>query len=795
MKFETLLARRYIKAQKRHSVLTVCSIVISVALMTLMFTCFTTLRGIIRDMHYDSAPYHVVFFNVTKAQGAAIRHMNQVESCELIPNANGVTYRAQVMFGDYIDDQFAYCAAMIRELKLNARCDPETGLAGMEFNNLLMNDDGVTLQSKYRQTQIVALLFVYIIVLALILRLIIDTAFEVSSKERERQFGVLQSVGATTKQIVRIMTVEGMILSVIGVPLGVGLGLLLSAAAYKAVLASGVAEAYFDADKISRVIHMHIDPLMTLTAGAVGFAWVFFSAYGTGMRVIKKSPIQAITARSNTVKKVKRFTLLSLIFGWKGKVASRNARRSRKRFIITVLSLTLSLTLFASVSSVFKGVEETVEKAIVMYDEFGPIDYDFDLTLSPFSWEDGLHDPLDYREGAELLENSGFFEDLDYGIYRMTKTPDGEKAVYVQYCSRAEYKRIFGEKPEISYDALTESGSAILLNDTDYIIPEGTETVTLNARYVSESTKEEYEQYIAEKEERKSRKNTDERIQQENAMFGDKTAVFEGKITSDDGKDLVPGFWYKTEWKPAEYRIVQRSNIKPQYNFMDSGKYHLPAYLILTEDTYRAGDWKKYGFVTLGAESVNVKLKNESDYAAAKNFLFEHGDTFDFHEDDPELEARDMFGTFQRIRKTLSAVHIGLIFVLAMITLIAVVNMVNIVSTGILNRKREFASMQCVGMTHRQMYALTVIECLQFTLWSAVAATVLCCLLLKGTDMFLALMTLDELVEEYMIRYSVPVIKVWIGSIAAFLCALAASLLPLRRMQKEPLVEQIRAVE
>ena len=86
-------------------------------------------------------------------------------------------------------------------------------------------------------------------------------------------------------------------------------GLLLGYLAYRAVLGSGVAEAYLKSAEIEKIVHFHINPWLTAGAAVLGLAWVFFSAYGTGMRIIKKSPIQAITARSNTVKKVKKHTM------------------------------------------------------------------------------------------------------------------------------------------------------------------------------------------------------------------------------------------------------------------------------------------------------------------------------------------------------------------------------------------------------------------------------------------------------------------------------------------------------
>ena len=79
------------------------------------------------------------------------------------------------------------------------------------------------------------------------------------------------------------------------------------------------------------------------------------SAYGTGMRIIKMSPIQAISNRENKVRNVLRFSLLGTIFGWKGTLAARNNQRQPKRFAVTVLSLTVSIMLVASFSLVLKA--------------------------------------------------------------------------------------------------------------------------------------------------------------------------------------------------------------------------------------------------------------------------------------------------------------------------------------------------------------------------------------------------------------------------------------------------------
>lgn len=809
MKFESLLAGRYIRAQKRHSLLTVCSIMIAVTLMVMLFSAFTTMMGIMRDAMFDEAPYHVMFTDVTPEKAAEIRHMNQVGSAELVEKPSG-GYSVRVLFNTYIDDETVFIKNMIKNLHLKAEF-PEFGSpSGFVVNHPLMMFDQINLSGRYTTAVYFALFFIFVIFFALALRLVIDTAFEVSSKERERQFGVLQSVGATPKQIVRIMTVEGMMLSGFGVPLGVGLGLLMTFAAYKAVLSTGVAEALFAPEKISKIVHLHINPWMTLIAAVVGIAWVFFSAYGTGMRIIKMSPVQAITARAKTVKKVRKHTFLSLIFGWTGKLASRNARRNRKRFIITVLSLTLSLTLFASVSSILHQMEISIQSIFLSIDEFGNINADFSLetNLDP---EKTAQSPTAFRDCIKQLEDTGCFTNFDHKLRKIAKIHedgkeiDDERAISIYYVSRYTYQRLFGEKPEISYDELTKSGKAILVNGQDNGFSDDIKEMKLDIQRTQEITREEYLRRYEEAKEALIKENPKNEKEFED---GRRSLMAEKKgnamsLVRDYSDKLAPedAVFYEMFDETAVFPIAgtfEQTENAPLYSDDGSGEAHKMLFLILTDDTWCNGDWEKFGpysKFTL-TDWFCCNLVSDDKYPQAKQYLTDHKETFGYYTDnDDEYEVIDHYGEMKKIRTVISAIHIGLTFLLLLIALIAIVNMVNIVSTGIINRKSELAAMQCVGMTRGQMYRLAIIECLQFTLWAGVAATLLSVLLGYSTYNMLGVMELNGDEKGFIMLTLEAIAKVWLASIFAFLCALAASIIPLRNMQKEPLVEQIRAVE
>ena len=67
------------------------------------------------------------------------------------------------------------------------------------------------------------------------IRMVIDNSFELASKERIKQFGLLKAVGASKKQVFSLVMWEAFYLAVPGVILGILAGLGSSAAIFSAV--------------------------------------------------------------------------------------------------------------------------------------------------------------------------------------------------------------------------------------------------------------------------------------------------------------------------------------------------------------------------------------------------------------------------------------------------------------------------------------------------------------------------------------------------------------------------------
>ena len=188
---------------------------------------------------------------------------------------------------------------------------------------------------------------------------LIYNSFSISVSERTRQFGLLKSVGATKKQILSCVLYEALLLGSIGILVGLvvgcaGIGITL-------YLLRGVFARLASADGVS--IRLVLNAGALAAAAAICLATTLIAAWIPARRALKVSPIDSIRqTRDVTIKakNVRTSPLTKKLFGFEGMMAAKNFRRSRKRARSTVLSLFLSVTLFIAATSLCSYLKDAI---------------------------------------------------------------------------------------------------------------------------------------------------------------------------------------------------------------------------------------------------------------------------------------------------------------------------------------------------------------------------------------------------------------------------------------------------
>ena len=173
--------------------------------------------------------------------------------------------------------------------------------------------------------------------------LIIYNIFRINISVNIRSYGLLKTIGTTSKQIRHMVRTEALIYSLIGIPFGLGGGVLLGRALMKFITVTlniGSADNY----TVSSDILLPV----CVTAAVFTFATVLISCSGPCRAAGNVSPIEALRYNETSInikkeqKKTGKTTPLSL--------ALSNLARNRKKGMVVVLSLSLSLIILNSVS-------------------------------------------------------------------------------------------------------------------------------------------------------------------------------------------------------------------------------------------------------------------------------------------------------------------------------------------------------------------------------------------------------------------------------------------------------------
>ncbi len=179
---------------------------------------------------------------------------------------------------------------------------------------------------------------------------LIYNSFAISVSERTRQFGILKSVGATKKQIRGSILYEALLLGGAGIVTGAAVGCLGIGITLWALRDA------FSAFSLGTGVQMKlvVSPAGLIVAAAVCLATTLISAWIPARRADRVSAIEAIRQTRDVKirgRDVRVSPLTGKLFGFEGMMAAKNFKRNRKSYRATVVSLFLSVTLFIAASS------------------------------------------------------------------------------------------------------------------------------------------------------------------------------------------------------------------------------------------------------------------------------------------------------------------------------------------------------------------------------------------------------------------------------------------------------------
>lgn len=610
---------------------------------------------------------------------------------------------------------------------------------GLSEENIQYNDDLLELSaqspSKALNNALVQIL-IFIIALVIVATVaVIYNSFNISVLERISQFGLLRSVGSTPKQIRDMVFKEATLLSAIGIPIGLFCGVL----AMKIVLyIISLIKFDFVAD-----FEIVISPIVFLISSILGLVTVYLSAYGPAKKAGKISPLDAVRNtggfKKETFNKVKSSKLIRKLFGMEGELAYKNLRRNRKRFVITVFSMVISIVLFISFSS-FSNYIFSI--GAVSDDEVGNF----------FIYSPG---DLDLNSISKELKN---MED----VKRVYKSSIGYADVLVKDDAISPKLK---ELNEGYYDEKRQ-GSTVVSNSN--IMTFGNDNMDALKPYLKDGTidveklnSENGVLVVTTIPGYNEETNKGAIIEGFNFKIGDKILIWEnlGDAPDDNLKEVkVMG-------------ILERGLLSNEFKYNLNGGLNI----VSTEEMY-----DKLKDTDLDSQ-IYIEMEREGNNGPVREYLAE------LEEKDSNFHYVDYSEQAEEERKINIIMNIFLYGFVAVIALISCVNIINTISTNLILRTRELAMIKAVGMAQKSVKKMVALESIYYGLIATIYGGII------GTGLSYVLYKIVMEIREF--EWMIPWNSILISSIGAIAVALISAYIPLKRINNGNIIDKIKMEE
>ena len=604
---------------------------------------------------------------------------------------------------------------------------------------------------------------------------LIYNAFSISVSERTRQFGLLSSVGATRKQLRRMVLFEALAVSIVGIPLGIlvgigGIGITLLL----------IGDKFFSIVRVDIPMRLCVSWQAVVIAAVIALVTVLISAWIPSKRATRVSAVEAIRQSMDikvSGRPVRTSKLAYKLFGLPGVLAGKHYKRNRKKYRTTVVSLFMSIVLFVSAAAFTDYMMESAEGGLAsdQFDLIYAAESDASAAMTPdallellFSEQNvtgGTYTKKQFLQGdisREYVTATYVDRFADFGMESEDAVPkDLGISGYLYFVADAEFNKLlekYNLKEADYYDRDKPLGIALDRNieldrrlekyvtlDTlkgDGCVIEGLYYVEIDGYY-----------------------RKDSRIDEN----GNKVVLYQNRDNENDIIELP----YEESF--AKYTLRSEKTIEEAPFFVSRST---PVAINMI-----------YPYSMLESVVPEAAL---NQFRNTEYFLTSSNHTASFENlatvlTENGLSSRQLFDYAANAETNRNVVTIIRVFAygfIVLISLIAAANVFNTISTNISLRRREFAMLKSVGMTRKGFRRMMNYECL---LYGSKA-------LLLGLPVSCGITYLiyRAVTTAYETSFHLPWAAIGIAVLSVFLVVFATMMYAMRKVKKDNPIDALK---
>ena len=707
MKTELKLTLNNLKSNIKRTLFTIISIMLcSILIFTTTILVSSIKNGIIEISEKEKSDYHVILKDLSNKDFEKIKNkeyiekiyiqkINDTELTEVDKNYvmkdNEKNLNIYIRYKN-VKDVCKYSNDILQTLNISTD-EIENSKNKCEFNQKLLTIYGIIdveiktenyipkciarINYSYAIELMIIIIFAAISILFII---ILYNAFLITINERKKEYAVLNSIGGTEGQILKMILFEGIIMGAIGIFIG-GIISIFSSNVILKLLNNILKNTGYSFGLILNIRYI------ILSLGIIIFN-IFISSIIPSIKASTTSVIQGI--RNNKQIKHRKNTIIERILPIEGKVAIKNVKRNKNKYSIIIMLLVICMLSYITINTYIQYEKESA-KLINEYDSDAKLSIDSTQNINYKKilkdYENNTGDKIEYTEykltginvlvepkQALLTDNVTTYNDGKQSMHMVIVGLDDE--TYNNYIKKLNAQ--YGDY--IIYNKATKILEGRDLVYTNYDVLKTGINFDLNLISVLNDEENEVNQY---KKINNGKLNGNYIITNEN-IKGFKELQF---------KYLAPIIFTNME----NYNNIQKIN--SDYN--DTEGYEVENWIVSDLDEIL----------------IKVKCKNIMNFSSYIDNIIKKqniGIDAEYY----SLENQEKIIYIEIVQLILNIIVISII-------IIGIISTINIINASICERKQEFIVLNIVGATEENINKILMFECIYMFLKALMTTIVL----------------------------------------------------------------------
>ena len=422
MKTELKLTLNNLKSNIKRTLFTIISIMLcSILIFTTTILVSSIKNGIIEISEKEKNDYHVILKDLSNKDFEKIKNkeyiekiyiqkINDTELTEVDKNYvmkdNEKNLNIYIRYKN-VKDVCKYSNDILQTLNISTD-EIENSKNKCEFNQKLLTIYGIIdveietenyipkciarINYSYAIELMIIIIFAAISILFII---ILYNAFLITINERKKEYAVLNSIGGTEGQILKMILFEGIIMGAIGIFIG-GIISIFSSNVILKLLNNILKNTGYNFRFILNIRYI-ISSLEIIIFN------IFISSIIPSIKASTTSVIQGI--RNNKQIKHRKNTIIERILPIEGKVAIKNVKRNKNKYSIIIMLLVICMLSYITINTYIQYEKESAK----LINE-----YDSDAKLSIDSTQN-----INYKKILKDYENNTG-DKIEYTEYKLT---------------------------------------------------------------------------------------------------------------------------------------------------------------------------------------------------------------------------------------------------------------------------------------------------------------------------------------------------------------------------------------